>query len=374
MHIDSRWGDSDKLPLSNGPITFRTPPGLPRLCLASNGTQVSYQLSYPIHIVDDAPWPPIQVLVSGRHLTISKPLVIASGAPTEQDTESPDFFWTNLNVNCPERGQLTAANGWEVVHSLLGWLRIKCRHYWLLHGSTGFGARYRTTIYERAGFQVSQQNSVGYGSNVIVRPLSREIWESCGTELSSAAAKPLSDSLYCDALLSLSAGDTAKAVVEAAVATEVAITQLLTDAAQQLPSTQSKAKFLERERSGKYARFGEKMKDWPQAMGLRATSTYCPAGFPPAWLADAELLYRERNLVAHSGVVSATTDGLTLSRMVFAANATLQYCREQRLELGLNVFDMPTGQTPFRQTLCFVDGAFASVTNKVEGWLTQEKQ
>lgn len=371
MSVDLRWDDSNKMPLSNGPITFRTPPSLPRLCLPSNGTRVSFQLSYPIHIIDDAPWRPIQVSISGRPITINKPVVVTSGVLTELDTESPDMYWTNLTVDCGDFGALTPTNGWEVVHSLLGWLRIKCRHYWLLHGSTGFGSRYRTTIYERADLHISQQNSVGYGSNVIVRPLTREIWESSELELSSNAVKPLSDSLYCDALLSLAAGDIAKAVVEAAVATEVAITQLLIDVAHQLPSTQPKAEFLERERQGKYARFGEKMKDWPQKMGLPATSTYRPSGFPPSWLTDAEFLYRERNLVAHSGMVSNLTGGPTLSQMVFAANATLQYCREQRLELGLTVFDMPEGQTPFGQTLCFTDGGFASFTNKVEALLTK---
>jgi hypothetical protein len=113
-----------------------------------------------------------------------------------------------------------------------------------LHGISGFGATYRGTLFVKDGKQISQQNIATYGPNVVVNPLMLEVWSSIGLELEDEAELLLADSIYCDSLVSIVAGDTMKALLEAGVAMEVALTKLLVDACTSGPSTAAKANFI----------------------------------------------------------------------------------------------------------------------------------
>jgi hypothetical protein len=59
---------------------------------------------------------------------------------------------------------------------------------------------------------------------------------------------PIEDSLYWDALLSIVAGDSVKALLEAGVAVEVALTKLLVDVSTSLLLTPSKNRFIKKAR------------------------------------------------------------------------------------------------------------------------------
>ena len=59
---------------------------------------------------------------------------------TDQN-ETPDAFCSIVRVVCkhdPNAGYLKLAEAWPLVEALLGWIRVKGRHYWLLQGEAGF--------------------------------------------------------------------------------------------------------------------------------------------------------------------------------------------------------------------------------------------
>ncbi len=234
------------------------------------------------------------------------------------------------------------------MQTLFQWIRIKCRHYWLLHGITGFGALYRSSILTRIGKRVSQRNVATYGPGVVVRPLTKDIWSTFGAELSTNAHTPLADSIYCDALLSAVSGDEMKAVLEAGVAAEIALTQLLIEASCHLPDNPNKSEF--RKNEGDHHSFNKKLTEWPQRLGFDAADCVFWKGMPPGWVQTAQKLYKLRNSVAHAGklTVGASVD---VQSSILAANAAIEYCRQQRIKVGLSNYSFPPGTTPFDQTM-----------------------
>ena len=148
--------------------------------------------------------------------------------------EQADAFCTVIRLSTPSTFQLSTDEGWRIIKRLLEWIRVKCRHYWLLQGIAGFGAAYRGTLFVRDGNQISYQNVALYGPNVVVNPLSLELWSSMAFELETKAELPLADSIYCDSLLSIAAG----------VAMEVALTRLLVDVSAAQPSSPAKISFM----------------------------------------------------------------------------------------------------------------------------------
>ncbi len=193
---------------------------------------------------------------------------------------------------------------------------------------------------------------------MIVRPLTQDIWLSLRQELQDAVEVRLADSLYCDALLSIVAGDRLKALVEAGVAAEVAVTQLLLAVSHSAPDSPAKREF--RDKHGGYHRFEEKLCDWPRRLGLDAAETFKIQGMPTGWVSTARELYKLRNGVAHQGSpkVSAGAGGIRSS--IFAINTLIEYCRTQRAKVGLEEYTMPTGVTPFSQTLALHDACIAA--------------
>jgi hypothetical protein len=158
--------------------------------------------------------------------------------------EQADAFCTVIRLSTPSTFQLSTDEGWRIIKRLLEWIRVKCRHYWLLQGIAGFGAAYRGTLFVRDGNQISYQNVALYGPNVVVNPLSLELWSSMAFELETKAELPLADSIYCDSLLSIVAGDVLRALLAAGVAMEVALTRLLVDVSAAQPSSPAKISFM----------------------------------------------------------------------------------------------------------------------------------
>jgi hypothetical protein len=213
---DPRWNNPNHVPLSNGPVRTTTTQAIPTFVLEKDGQEIEFLLPFPMHIVDASPWPCIRYTVKGVPITIDKPLSVAGSyaVPDSRSTEQSDCFCTVVRIRTPFGVTFSAADGWQAVQKLAEWIRIKCRHYWVLHGSVGYGALFRSATSIRHGENVSLSNAAAYGGTVIVLPLSEAIWQTLGEELESDAAVPLPESLYCDALLSLVSGNSMKAAVE----------------------------------------------------------------------------------------------------------------------------------------------------------------
>ena len=184
---------------------------------------------------------------------------------------SPDAFCSIVRAGCKHQPNAAAypkpGEVWSLVEVLLSWIRVKARHYWLLHGHTGFGALYRGSVMSQEGRQIAQRNFVSYGRILIVRPLDEPLWLSIRNELTSGAEVPVSDSVFCDALFSAVAGDEMKALLELGVAAEIEITQLLVNVSQTPPHTPKKREFITDR--GDWDGFGKKLQDWPQELGLQ---------------------------------------------------------------------------------------------------------
>src|SRR5207302_884196 len=210
-----------------------TPPITTGDNLDGDGFLAEYLLGYPVHILDDQPWPPLRYMLRDRPLEILKPISVSTPRwqPDKRiGNESPDVYCTILRVKSSIDGCSEVPSPqdiWPIVALLMTWIRVKGRQYWILHSGSGFSALFRGSVFTRRGEKSEHQNFGSYGYNVLVHPLSRELWDSMANEVSSHLGPPVSESIFCDALLSIVAGDDHKAVLELAVASEIEVTQLL---------------------------------------------------------------------------------------------------------------------------------------------------
>jgi hypothetical protein len=331
--VDDRWDQPGILPVSNGPHSFTTPPEKPSFTLAEDGQTIEFTLPYPMHVVDIAEWPPIRFKLSDKTLTVSKPLPLQA-IPQMQGllgNELPAAHYSVLRVGCASRQSAnfpSASDLWPFVERVCEWIRIKCRHYWLLTGQSGFAASLHASVLTQNGNVVSQKNVVSYGRNLVVKPLDCPIWQSIEHELMNNIALPVSESLYCDALVSAFGGNEIKAVLELGVAAEVEISDLLAAVANTLPSNSIKKKFLKQQ-----PKFTPKLREWPQQLGLDKAEGFTLASLFPGWVDVLCELYRFRNSVAHSGTLQATGHPTKhLSQYIYATNALFAYTRAQRVK------------------------------------------
>lgn len=322
----------------------------------------------PFTLLTPSPWPPLHFKWNGIPVTVHRPVpTFGHQAATGQSgNEAFDAYCMMIRVACPNTADLNPDEGWRIARRLLEWIRVKCRHYWLLHGISGFGAAYRGTLFTRQGHQITQQNLAMYGPNVIVNPLTREIWETLEIEMEQGSEPPIEDALYCDALLSIVAGNPTKALLEAGVAAEVALTRLLVDVATSSPSTSGKKRFL-RDQADRNS-FAKKLTQWTRTLNLDPIHGFTAPNAPPDWLTNVKDLYQMRNGVAHGGA-RGSADYLEVVRHMFAANALLEYVRVQRLQQGLKTYTMPAGTTPAEQIRLCHNAHLSASSNVLSGML-----
>jgi hypothetical protein len=347
MSEETLWNDEA---LINGTIRIVAAPIAPQYIPASDGEVVEYLLSFPMHIVDHRDWKPIEYLADGVLVTIERPLSLSAPyLPGNRfGNEGAEAFCSLVRLKTPVGASLGYQEGWKIVEKLLQWIRVKARHYWILHGSAGVGALYRGTVFMRDRQKLTLQNMATYAPGVVVRPLTEAIWLSIGDELANSADVPLSDALYCDALLSVAGRNEMKSLLEAGVAAEVAITQLLLEVSLTKPDSQSKTDFRAK---GDWDPFKEKLIAWPQRLGLEAATTFTFPGMPSGWVQKVQELYALRNGVAHAGIRKAIGPSTHVGVYIFAANALLEYCRAQRLGVGLRDYSLPVGVIAYEQTV-----------------------
>src|SRR3990170_9007011 len=185
---DTRWHDPKRTPLSNGPFRAVTPPGTPKVRLINDGQLVEYLLPYPMHIIDNAAWSPVKCRLTNRPVEIWKPIPVNQSFEPEEraGNELPDAFCSIVRVFTAADAHAefpTPGEMWPLVESLLSWVRVKARHYWLLHGVTGFASLFRGSIFTQYGNRIDQRNFATYGPNLVVRPLSRELWNTLSDEV-----------------------------------------------------------------------------------------------------------------------------------------------------------------------------------------------
>jgi hypothetical protein len=362
------WGNPSYEPLSNGPIRVVTGPVQAKFALDSDRWEMEYLLPFPFHTVDHSQWNPLNFMWNGTPVTIYRPAATFGHqqATGQSGNEEFDAYCTMIRVSRPNDVELSPDEGWKIAKRLLEWIRVKCRHYWLLHGINGFGAAYRGTLFTRQGHQITQQNLAMYGPNVIVNPLTREIWETLAQEMEEDSEPPIEDALYCDSLLSIVAGNLTKASLEAGVAVEVALTRLLVDVAGSLPPTPAKKSFVRKQ--GDRDSFGKKLADWTRALALDSVDTFTFPDAPPDWLTKVRALYQMRNGVAHGGGIGSSSYHEVVQHM-FAANTLLAYVRVQRLTLGLKTYTMPVDTSPAQQIRFCHDACISASSSVLSGML-----
>lgn len=192
---DTRWNDPNKIPMSNGPLRQATP-SVPRTSIGHDGQILEFLVPYPMHIVDDANWPELPFSIESWSLAVQKPLVIFEPSQGTYGfaNESPDLPFSIFRVTSngsDTTGYPEPDSVWPFVECLLIWIRVKARHYWLLHGNAGFGALYRGSSLRQSGTQLEQSNFSTYGQMIVVQPLSVEIWRTLGAEIEILSEPPV---------------------------------------------------------------------------------------------------------------------------------------------------------------------------------------
>lgn len=370
---DNRWSHPNKIPVSNGPYAQVTPAHVPRFRLAGDGQTIEFLVSFPIHIVDDQPWAPLECKLGNRIVSIQKPLSVAHGyePPGRIGNQVPDAFCSIIRVHCAcnarEQAYPKPSELWSIVEKLLRWMRVKARHYWLLHGYTGFDSVCRGSVLVQEASQIGQCNFAIYGSKLIVRPLEQELWLTFTNEINSGAEPPASESVFCDALISAVTGDESKAILELGVAAEIEITRLLADVSSTPPRTQQKAKFAAK---GERDKFYEKLTVWPKKLGLQEIHSFDPTGRFKNWTDLVVELYKLRGSVAHSGKL-VSDGGQPVASYLIATNVLFDYSREQRRTAGVPIYSYPGTRRPSEQIVAFTDEGLSSETNMAIGPICQ---
>lgn len=368
---DDLWSDPSKRVISNGPVRTPATPAPHQIRLGQDGHVLEFILSYPMHIADGDPWPPLDLRVGDRSITICKPTsTMTQYHPQGRIGNEPaDGFCSIINVFSPwclGPGQPTHQEIWLSVELLLTWIRVKARHFWLLHGVTGFGALYRGSLFDQNNGQIGQENFGVYGpGNMVVRPLDQDLWKTMVFEVENRLNPPVSESIFCDALLSIATGDDVKALLELGVACEIEISNLLDEVAGAPPTFSSKKEYLKK---ASEERFKTKLGAWPQKLGLCPADAFQRAGVPKNWVAIVKDLYKLRNSVAHSGKLKGSS--VCAKDYVFAANALFAFAREQRVLAGLNVYQFPSRRNPLDQIESFNTATIATSSGKAAAKLS----
>ncbi|HET9342873.1 MAG TPA: hypothetical protein VFO25_08170 [Candidatus Eremiobacteraceae bacterium] len=350
MFSDPRiYADKGKVPIWNGPVRVVTPPAAVPQMSPADRRIFEFLVPYPILMVDRAEWPPLHVDVDGTPVEIYKPVgAVGAFEPIGRlGNESPEAYCTIIRATMPVTASLSPEPLWKLLEVILAWIRVRSRQYWLLHGSTGFGATFRGSKIEHG----RMDNFVGCGPTIVVRPFSREMWADIGKDITTRATPPLSESILCDALLSVVAGDEIKALLELGVACEIELTNLLAAAAKSTPSTPDKAAFIADD--GDWDRFKVKLRNWPQRLGMDDVATYSPAEVPTDWVTLVLELYKLRNGVAHGGRKNVA--GTSVQTYVFAANALFRYSAAQKGRLSLSHYGVGPEADPADQVVLYRD-------------------
>ncbi len=358
--MDDRWSDPSRTPLSNGPLRATTAPTASNIKFGENGKLFEFLLPFPMHVVDSVSWTPLEVGWQGLVIQLLKPVFIMEPYQPKgrYGNEAPDAFCSILRAFLPEQRNsrdTSAADIWPLMHLLLMWVRVKCRHFWLLSGSAGFGALFRGSSFFQSLEGVRQENFGTYGRNLIVRPLTKEVWDTLANELAAGLQPPVSESMLCDAFASAVAGDYGKTVLELGVAAEVELTQLLSDVSQLAPQSPGRQAHLQ-EGDWDQLRFSKKLNKWTVETGLVRPEEFTRPYLPAKWKETVEYVYKLRNSVAHSGVLPADARG-TIGDYIFGTSAIFSYCRAQRRSVGLQSYSYPGEHAdPSVQLQAFVGG------------------
>ena len=177
--------------------------------------------------------------------------------------------------------------------------------------------------------------------------MTKELWAAAGAELLTGSFPPVSEALFCDALLSIAAGEDRKATLELGVACEIEITALLEALARQSLQSPAKADYLRREMRGNWVSFADKLEKCTLSLGLPNPTQFI-AGVPHNWVDTVKKLYRTRNAIAHGRELGAET--IRVGKAVPAANALFKYTRAARHGAGLWTYALPSS-TPFPEQL-----------------------
>lgn len=201
--------------VSNGPLRFKTPPAAP-VTITGDGLLLEYLTPYPL-LADQGAWPLLTLAIGMREITVERPIVypIDTTASGTFGNDMPELFCTVIRALIPaERDRKGIEKEvYDSIHLILQWLRVLGRQYWLLQGPTGYGSYCRGSLFARLGQTLRQENFAVYDKTVLVKQLTASAWVSTQENISRQIPVPVSDSILCDALLSIAARDEVKALV-----------------------------------------------------------------------------------------------------------------------------------------------------------------
>jgi hypothetical protein len=337
----SRGDDPTRRSPWNGLPRISSPPQCPSAPVPYDAQVFDFLLPYPIHVFDDSPWPALHVRRPDIEILLLKP-VSTPVTPQEQlakgTNEQPDLFGTVFHTIVERVSHFYPAShqaAFGIVHHALRWLRVLTRQYWIGTGSAGVAAKYRGTAFRVEGNDVHQMNFAHYGHSVLVRPLTRSIWDTMIYPVEDHTPVPAAQSIFCDALTSFAVGDSVVALIQLGVACDIALTSLLDDLAALNPSSASAKAYLQ----ARHDKFEDKLLKYPVLFGLCNPRKFHPPKEPRNWADQVLILYKFRNKAAHEGraqVKDRSTGAFRdlqageLGTFILSVEALFHWIREQR--------------------------------------------
>jgi hypothetical protein len=302
----SRGDDPIHRSLWNGLPRISTPLQSPLAPVSYDGQVFDFFLPYPIHVFDDNPWPALHVRCASIEILLLKP-ISQPVTPQEQiargTNEHPDLFGTVFHAIVERSSHSYPAShkaAFGVVHHALRWMRVLTRQYWIGTGSAGVAAKYRGTAFRVEGTSVYQMNFAHYGHSVLVRPLTRPIWDAMIYPVENETPVPTAQSIFCDSLTSFAVGDSVVALIQLGVACDIALSGLLDDLAALNPRSPVAITYLKARHEQK-DKFGSKLLKYPLDFGCDDPRKFRPANGALNWTDQLLTLYRFRNKAAHEG-------------------------------------------------------------------------
>lgn len=349
QHTSSIAANPDFLQLANGGLKITTPPFPPRIVFEDDGQLVEYVFPFPIYLEDAGTWPPVRINVGGKTAQIQKPIAACLSVPLQQTlgNDSMALHYTIVRAFVPHP-PIPEYLIYQQLVKCLEWLRILGRQYWIFHGSIGRSPFCNAACFETNSARHSQTNIVHAGQTVIIKPLTKTVWESIEQQISANCVLPVAESIYCDALISTSLQDDVKALTELGMAAEIELTQLHEDILPTADPHDASEYAKQQKKNGD--RFEWKFKDGSQLLKMSDAGQFVPIDGPSGWSSDLLALYRSRNKAIHLGraivVDKATKSESNMNRgefipYIFAMEAFFSWIQENRTSRSLERYKYP---------------------------------
>jgi hypothetical protein len=287
-----------------------------------------YIIPSEILFADANDWAPLVAVRDGVPMAIAKPFTGTKAVALERayGNQSANLgyslFHVTLQIDSDQREPEWSVP-LELVNDCLQWIRVAGLQYWIGYMPTA------NKDIARGSIHYAENNYTNFGSvvcPVLIRPLTQQIWEWIGGQLSKNRIPTIPDLLVSDALISFGNADFLQTVIRLGVICELALNAFIDDLLACQPKV---ARDLYDERKP----FEKKLRDIPAVLGAEKYQEHNPTRFK-----HLTNLYQLRGAAIHRAELKIDNRPIhqdDVVNFIWATLDLLQWTQDQRVKLNI---------------------------------------